>query len=179
MSQVSDYLSALHESAHIIAAIEFKCPYGGATIEPNEQDGSFGEAQVGCPLTNWQRGDGPRRPIMERYLTGLYAGAAAVAHYKGLNSSLQDVIQKDLETGEFLLSGDRDKAEAEMRRFNLLPLNCEYTNGTKYENYEERIWRKARRFVAQRFPAIKQLAGELAKRRTLERNEIDRVVGLA
>jgi hypothetical protein len=178
ISQPPAYLRALHESAHIIAAIVFDFRYGDVTIKPNKRAGSFGEATVNCPLPDWKRGDGRRLILMERYLTGLYAGAAAMARHKRLTISLKDAIQRDQKTGEFLIGEDRKQAARALVNFHFAK-ESRYIDIDICTDYEQPMWRKARRFVALHFAKIERLAAELTKRRTLKRNQINRILGIA
>lgn len=70
------YVTAIHEAGHAVISRVLGLPCGEVTIE-SDDDQELGYAAVDDPGRDWQRGDGPRRPLIEASCVGLYAGAEA------------------------------------------------------------------------------------------------------
>src|SRR6478672_11015359 len=70
------YATAVHEAGHAVIGRILGLPCGTVTIEPSD-DQELGHADVDDPGRVWQRGDGPRRPLIEKSCVCLYAGREA------------------------------------------------------------------------------------------------------
>ena len=67
--------TAWHEAGHAVIGRKLNLACGEATIVADED--SLGGAIVGNPLKTWEKGDGPRRALVDAFCIALFAGAAA------------------------------------------------------------------------------------------------------
>ena len=72
----SRYCTSIHEAGHAVIGRVLGLPCGAVTINPGDVN-ELGHAIVSDPIREWERGDGPRRPMMEASCVCLYAGGAA------------------------------------------------------------------------------------------------------
>ena len=71
------WATAYHEAGHAVAGIVAGLGCGTVTIVPDDDGEALGSATVANPLVGWERGDGPRRPLLESYAIVRYAQASA------------------------------------------------------------------------------------------------------
>jgi ATP-dependent Zn protease len=134
--------TAVHEAGHAVIGRALGLACGPATII---RDGNeLGHAIVEDPLRTWQRGDGPRRRLLESHCITLYAGAEAE----------REILGTEL-VGD---GADRDKAEMCIYQSNVRITGVQYLRDAAWVRYAEALRARARRLVRARREQIEAVA---------------------
>ncbi|MDG4898301.1 hypothetical protein P9272_32730 [Mesorhizobium sp. WSM4976] len=129
------------------------------TIEPDGDD-HLGYSVMDDPRFSWQRGDGPKRPIVEAFCMALFAGAEAEKFFLG-SVDIGDGVDCDRATNCLAWLG--------------LP-GASYVGDEVFDRNEARLRAKARVAVIQHRAAIQRVAAALVEHRTLSGDQVDALI---
>jgi ATP-dependent Zn protease len=165
-SRPDERTTAFHEAGHVVIAVHLGLEIGPVTIVPVKGSGP-GEGFLGCsevnnPLLSWRRGDGRKRPLMERYVVALFAGCAAEGVLRG---------------EEQMVDGD-DEVKASRWLAEMAPRRCGTFGSPVFEQYVRKLKRRTIRLVKYHFAEIRTIAELLLERKTLRRYEIFEALGM-
>ncbi len=152
------YSTALHEAGHAVVARELGLVCGDVSIEPSEDE--LGYAVVVDPVRNWERGDGPRRPLMERHVMSLFAGGEA-----------EILIANTNVTGD---GPDCTKATNCIAAVGVR--GAEYVMDDVWERYERKLRLKSMELVRRHRRKIEFVAQALRANRTLSGADVDAIL---
>lgn len=150
--------AAYHEAAHTVLDVVLNLPRGRVTVDTGDPE--TGYAVGGNPLTEWKRGDGRRRPLIEAHCVSLYAGAEAERLFLG-----------DTAGGEW-----RDNETVRDRLSYVSVRGAAFVGDDVWQRYENRLKGRAANLVRKYQEDIKRVASELMKRGTLEYEEINAIL---
>jgi hypothetical protein len=153
--------TAHHEAGHVVAAWAHGLTCESASIEGHE-DGSAG--RIVHPSEHGYEGSGGRRAQRQ------IARAHIIVAYAGHEAQL--LFDPDAPDGA---TRDRDDAWALMRRFEVLPRDCNYVGDDSCVRYLNRLRGDARRLVRRHWPIVEAVARELLNRRTLDTADLKRI----
>ena len=122
--------TAYHEAGHAVIARVLGLPCGRVTIVGADED-ELGHAVVGDPIRTWERGDGPRRPLVEASCISLYAGVEAERVILGQQDSGDDF--------------DSDKATSLIKIIGVR--GASYVGDDVWDRYEARLRRRSNELV--------------------------------
>jgi ATP-dependent Zn protease len=148
---------AIHEAGHAVAAVILNLPRGGVTIEPEGED--LGYAIVGDPISQWERGDGPRRPLVEDHCVSLYSGWAA-----------EKVLLGSTTVGS---SADFEKARSCIT--NIGVRGASFVGDDIWERYENKLQLRAIQLVKMHRTKIEKVAERLMDQVSLTADEVEQV----
>ncbi len=153
--------TSYHEAGHAVIAPVLGLPCGKVTVVGADED-ELGHAVVGDPIRTWERGDGPRRPLVEASCISLYAGAEA-----------ERVILGQRGDGDGF---DSDKATSLIKIIGVR--GASYVGDDVWERYEARLRRRSNELVHLHQHRIERVAKALQERGTLEAEEVDAMLAI-
>ena len=153
--------TAYHEAGHAVIARVLGLPCGRVTIVGADED-ELGHAVVGDPIRTWERGDGPRRPLVEASCISLYAGVEAERVILGQQDSGDDF--------------DSDKATSLIKIIGVR--GASYVGDDVWDRYEARLRRRSNELVRIHQRQIERVAKALQERGTLESEEVDAMLAV-
>jgi cell division protease FtsH len=150
------FATAVHEAGHAVIGRILGLPCGGATIE-SSNDGELGHADVDDPIREWRRGDGSRRPLIEKSCVCLYAGAEAERIVNG-TAYVGDGPDCSKATSLISIIGVRGAA---------------FVNDDVWDRYEAKLRSRSGILVAKHGTQIERIAEALMKQGALTSQQID------
>ena len=155
----TDRSTAVHEAGHAVIARVLGLPCGKVTIIGDDER-ELGHAIVADPIRSWERGDGPRRPLIEKSCIALYSGAQA-AHIILGDKDQDDELDCYKATSLLKLVGVR---------------HARFVGDDTWERFEQRLRQRARALVVRHRSKILRVADALITRRTLTGEEVNALI---
>jgi ATP-dependent Zn protease len=153
--------TAIHEAGHAVIARVLGLSSGSVTIKPSDDGEELGHAVVGDPVRDWQRGEGPRRPLMEDHVVTLYAGGEA---------------EREILASAVVGDGpDFNKARSCICQFGVR--GATFVGDEVWEKYEERLRKRAALLVQRHRKKIERVAQALVERGILTFDEVNALMG--
>jgi ATP-dependent Zn protease len=160
MSTNLRFATAIHEAGHAVIGRVLGLPCGAVTIEPSDDDQELGHAVVGDPGRVWQRGDGPRRPLIEKSCVCLYAGREA-----------ERIIAGSAEVGD---GPDCTKATSLICIIGVR--GATFVSDDVWDRYEARLRARSRALVSKHRAQIERVAHALTARGKLTSEQVDELI---
>ena len=153
--------TACHEAGHAVIGRVIGLPCGKVTIVGDDEH-ELGHAIVADPIRTWERGDGPRKPLVEASCISLYAGAEAERVILGeVGDPVGDGYDNEKATSLIMIIGVR---------------GARYVGDDVWERYEARLRRRSNELVRLHQYRIERVATALEERGTLEGDEVDAIM---
>ena len=161
MENLKRRATACHEAGHAVIGRMVGLPCGKVTIVGDDQH-ELGHAIVVDPIRTWERGDGPRRPLVEASCISLYSGAEAERVILGVaGDAAGDGPDCSKATSLIMIIGVR---------------GASYVGDDVWERYEARLRRRSNELVRLHQDRIVRVAKALEERGTLEGDEVDAIM---
>jgi cell division protease FtsH len=149
--------TAYHEAGHALAAALLDLPRYDVSIVPGPDN--LGHAHIMNPLREWERGDGPRRPALERFCIALFSGHAG--ELVGLGSATEGDWQ------------DRDTVRYAIQESSLRVRGASFVGDEMWEAYERRLEGRSIVLIRRHHQGLHRLAKALLERETLTFEEVN------